>query len=620
MRLFATDLVLLHPPSVYGFRETGSVYGPVSDVVFSTPVFEMYPIGLTSIAQHLEERGYNVRILNIAHRMLADGAYDPEAELAALHPAVFGIGLHWLPHAHGAMELARILKRHHPDTPVVFGGLSSSYFHDELIRSPFVDFVLRGDSTEAPMAMLMGALAAGGGFESIPNLDWKRADGAPVSNALSHVPARMDGTSVPDIFYVIRSVFKYGSLSSVLPFSGWMNYPMTALLTSRGCSMNCTICGGSRSAYRLICNRSRPAFRAPEALVADVGRIQRFSRAPILLFHDLRHGGRAYERRFLELLREMKPRNELVFELFYPARDDFLRRVGEAVPRWSLEITLESHQERIRRANHRFACSNEAIEETLERALENGVGRVDLFFMVGLPGQSRDDAVGCVEYCRALLERFGADRRLSFFVAPLSPFLDPGSPAYEEPERFGYRVRFRTLEQHRAALAAPSWKHVLNYETEWMTRDDIVAATYEAMRGLARLRAEYGLTDRTACDAAVARIDASEEAVAAVDRALELPQGGGREEALAAARRMLAGPAAAPRFQKDDLLWRLPGNRRFAPWLSLAAIAALLVAREVRLFTTRRLPRYLADRAAALRRRLAGWRAAPAVAAVRELD
>src|SRR5512140_720647 len=108
MRIFGKDLVLLHPPSVYDFRKTNALYGPISDVVPSSPVFEMYPMGLTSIANHLENHGFNVLIVNIAYRMLQDPAFDAEAEIARLNPAVFGIDLHWLPHAHGAIELARI--------------------------------------------------------------------------------------------------------------------------------------------------------------------------------------------------------------------------------------------------------------------------------------------------------------------------------------------------------------------------------------------------------------------------------------------------------------------------------------------------------------------------------
>jgi len=604
VRLFGTDLVLLHPPSVYDFRRRRAEYGPISDVIFSSPAYEMYPVGLTSIASHLENHGHSARIVNVAHRMLSDPGYDAEAAIAALHPELFGIDLHWLPHAHGALELARIAKRHHPRTPVVLGGLSASYFHEELIRSPFVDFVLRGDSTEEPVLALLRTVMFGGSLGSVPNLTWKRRDGTPVANPLSFVPRRLEGESVPDIPYVVRSVFKYRSLADVVPFTGWLEYPITALLTSRGCSMECAVCGGARSSYRALCNRAEPAFRSPERLAEEVRRIERFGRGPIFLIHDLRQAGGDYARKLLELLARRPPKNEILLELFSPAEDDYLERVGAALPRWSLQMTLESHLPRVRHLNHRFDCSQEAIERTIARALSAGAGRVDLFFMVGLPGQSYGDAVGCVDYCRSLLERFGGDRRLAFFVAPLGPFLDPGSAAYEEAERYGYRLRFRTLAEYREALLAPSWKDMLSYETAWMTRDEIVAASYEALRRLTKLKQEWGFLDEAAAGRALARIEESERAVAAIDRAEALPDGPARQAAVDLARH---GVAAG--FQRGELVWPLRHGRRFAPWPSLALLALRLAARELRLLAAERLPLYLgpaARRARARRGPLAG--------------
>ena len=149
------DLVLLHAPSVYDFREESILYGPVSDLVPSTPVFEMYPIGLTTIAEYLERSGFRVRIINLAVRMLNSNRFDAEKLIRKLEPAAFGIDLHWMPHAHGAIEIARLCKKHHPDIPVMFGGFSSSYYHEELVRRPEVDYVVRGDSTEVPVLNLM---------------------------------------------------------------------------------------------------------------------------------------------------------------------------------------------------------------------------------------------------------------------------------------------------------------------------------------------------------------------------------------------------------------------------------------------------------------------------------
>ena len=577
MRLFGTDLVLLHPPSVYDFRETTAEYGPISDVIFSTPAFEMYPMGFTSIASHLEANGHNVRIVNIAQRMVSDPKYDAEAAIAGLNPALFGIDLHWLPHAHGALELAKIVKRHHPSTPVVFGGLSSSYFHEELIGSPNVDFVLRGDTTEEPVLQLLRAVMFGSDLSRIPNLTWRRADGKAVVNPMNHVPSGMDGGPVPDVFHVVRSVFKYWSLKDSLPYSNWLDYPITALLTSRGCPLSCVVCGGSHAAYERVCERKHAAFRSPEDLVRDVKRIERLSRAPIFLINDLRNGGHEYSRDVLRLLGEADRSNEIIIELCSPDKNDFLAAVGSSLKRWSLEITLESHDERIRHLNRRFACSNEDIEETVGNALANGARRIDIFFMVGLPGQSYDDAVSFDEFCRRLLERFDGDRRLEFFVAPLAPFLDPGSSAFERPAEHGYRLRFHTLEEHRQALTSPSWKEMLNYETDSMTRDEIVAATYESMRRLTQLKRDWDLIDNEKYQASMKKINASEAEAHSPEPKTQIA-------------------ATAAIFQKKYLIWPLLGGRRFASVFSLARVGLEQLLKECKTLLTRRLPLYLRQR------------------------
>jgi radical SAM superfamily enzyme YgiQ (UPF0313 family) len=137
--------------------------------------------------------------------------------------------------------------------------------------------------------------------------------------------------------------------------------------------------------------------------------------------------------------------------------------------------------------------TNEAVEKSIEAAFAMGCQRLDIYFMIGLPKQTRQSVRDTVAYCGELLDRYGRDGKLHPFISPLAPFLDPGSMAFEEPERHGYRIFHRTLEDHRRALLQPSWKYVLNYETEWMTREDIVLGTYEASLELNRLKARYGL-------------------------------------------------------------------------------------------------------------------------------
>ena len=317
------DLVLLHAPSVYDFRKNSLLAGPISDVVPSSPVFEMYPIGLTSIADYLEQYGLKVKIINIANRMLMSDKFDVEAKLRKIKTKAFGIDLHWLPHAHGSIELARIVKTLHPKTPIIFGGLSATYYHKELIEYPFIDFVMRGDSTEKLMLLLMNKIEAGNThYTDIPNLTWKKGRECG-HNPITYVPKDLDDIDVPGYRYTIQSVFKYRNFLDPLPYNGWLQYPNTALLTARGCTQNCLICGGSREAYDQNCNRNALALRSPKKLAWDIHFISRFSRAPIFILHDLRQGGREYVQEFFSRLKELHLKNEIVFELFQYADEEY---------------------------------------------------------------------------------------------------------------------------------------------------------------------------------------------------------------------------------------------------------------------------------------------------------
>ena len=267
---FARDLVLLHPPAIYDFRTRETFLGPVADAVPSTTMFEMYPVGMTSIAAFLERNHYNVEIVNLAYRMLRDPGFDVDAHIRRLSAPVFGIDLHWLPHVQGALGVAELVKQIHPGSRILLGGLSASYYDRELMRYPFVDFVLRGDSTEEPARQLLQALRESRPLENVANLTWRRPGGEVVTNPLTFVPADLDYTDVPAYGYLLRSMFKYRSLRNLVPCIEWLQYPITLLLSARGCTEDCAVCGGSRSAYRRICRRERPAFRSPERLAQDV--------------------------------------------------------------------------------------------------------------------------------------------------------------------------------------------------------------------------------------------------------------------------------------------------------------------------------------------------------------
>lgn len=514
------DLILLHAPSVYDFRKESILYGPVSDMVPSTPIFEMYPIGFTTMAEYLERHGMRTRIINLAMHMLQDRNFDAERFLSRLDTLAFGIDLHWLPHAQGSLEVASILKRQHSSIPVIFGGFSATYFHRELALYPQVDYILRGDSTEFPLKLLIEYLKTGGHVQpaprsadfqhlaNIPNLVWKDREGEIHVNPISHVPETLDDLLI-DYVGVMRSVVRYRDLVSYIPFKSWLRYPATAAIAVRGCQNHCVTCGGSANSFAAFFNRTRPAYPSPEKLASDIRRLEKFSHAPVMVLGDIQLAGQGYALRLLEALAGY--RKPVIFEFFKPPSRPLLEQMSRCIKNYVIEISMESHDEQVRKAFGR-AYTNRDLERCIEDAFDLGCQRFDLFFMVGIKQQTYQSVMETVEYTRHLLARQARNHnpKLLPFISPMAPFLDPGSLAFEQPEKHGYRLFCRTLEEHRQALLAPSWKYVLNYETAWMNRDQIAAATYEAASRLNQIKGEYGLislrdAEATACRIAFAR-------------------------------------------------------------------------------------------------------------------
>jgi len=547
------DLVLLHAPSVYDFREHSIMFGPVSDMVPSTPVFEMYPLGFTTMAEYLERHGFKVRIVNLAVLMLNRPDFDVERFIREIEPGAFGIDLHWLPHAHGSIEIAKLCKKYHPSTPVIFGGLSSSFFHEELVSYPCVDFVMRGDSTEEPMTRLMFALKGKGRVDDIPNLTYKTADGSVVVNDLSWVPEDMNAVSL-DYSYNMRAVIRHRDMMGFVPFKDWLQYPVCASLTCRGCTRNCVTCGGSAYAFREHYGRRKVAFRDPELLVRDIKNIQRYIPGPIFVLNDFLQGGRDYVAEFIRGIGKLGLKNPIAFEFFKPPQADFYEFLNEHLNDYSVEISVESHDDEVRRAFGKHHYTMAEVEDSIQNALRNGCSRFDLYFMTGLPTQTAESILATPEYARSLYEKVGNDKRLLLFSSPMAPFLDPGSMAYDHPEGFGYKLLATTLEEHRQLLLEPSWKYIMNYESLACPKDQLVDATYEAAMGLNRVKAEAGVLDPVIAAKTDARSTEAREAMKRIDTIMAGPERQ-RKPRLAALKTEIDALNESTVCEKTELNW-----------------------------------------------------------------
>lgn len=461
----------------------------MADLVPSSHIFDMYPIGFVNLGASLEEAGFSTRIVNLAALMLLSPKFDVCKFISALSGDIFCIDLHWLPHAQGALEVASVIKKIKPGARIILGGYSASYYHEELIRMEQVDYVIRGDSAEEPLCALISSIKNGEALDSVTNLTWK-SDGEVVINDFSCGSLNLNQKPL-DYFYMIRMALRNLDFRGVVPFANWRSYPVVMAESCRGCTMCCVTCGGSAFSSRKIFGRSIPAYLDPELLARQLLIISRYFRSPIFLLGDINQAGRDYVELFFRAVRPMRIKNPVMFEFFNPPLENFFELAAKSFGDIYYEMSIDSHEPGVREMVGKF-YSNVDVKDTIAGAFSAGARRFDLYFMIGLPNQTFESVIETPEFCQDLYLQLNGDRRFFVFTSAVAPFVDPGSRAFEEPERYGYRLRFRSLAEHAEAMLSPSWKYMLNYDTAWMSRDKIVESTYMCSAGLNRLKGRVG--------------------------------------------------------------------------------------------------------------------------------
>jgi B12-binding domain/radical SAM domain protein len=386
----------------------------------------------------------------------------------------------------------------------------------------------------------------------VQNLTWKEK-GKVRENPMSFMPEDLDYLEI-DYGWIIRSVNRHRDLEGNKPFKDWDRYPLTAAFTVRGCYQQCAVCGGSCSAMNGFLQKKRAAFRSPEKVAQDIYDIQTYLKAPTFVVGDIRQGGKDYAERLLGEAKKLGVDNHLVLELFTPANEEYFALVSSSVPSYSIEFSPDSHSQDVRNAlGRRFDTAS--MEKSIEHALEHDCRRFDQFFMIGLPKQDKQSALDSARYSKRLYSLVDNDPRLFIFISPLAPFLDPGSYAFENADEVGYKLFARTLEEHRARLTSPSWKYVLSYETDWMTRDDIVDASYDAADILNQTRSECDLIEPEELARRVERTTMARSMMHEIDVALTIKDAKKRQAAFDKLRQKGEELMESTICQKRDLEW-----------------------------------------------------------------
>lgn len=516
------DVILIHPPAIFDFRRRPIFPGAMGSSVEGIQ-FSKVPIGLLSLGEYLDRHGYKVKIDNLGDRMVSDAGFDADAHLKSLSARLLAVGLHFQQHIPGALETARLCKEYHPEALVVMGGLSATRFHEEILQKyAFVDGVVRAESEKAFVA-LMQSLEKHGQIGDSPNLTYRDSRGEVKVTPLLPASRNLDEFvfSRFDLLEPRTSIFTSDQL------------PRWSLEVCRGCVYNCAICGGSAYTYKKYLGMSKPAFRAAAKIGDDIRQLNDQGIRVLGLYQDPRPAGPDYCRDLLNVLKDNRLKiDRLSLDLLVPADEDFIKAIADTGRQVTVHICPDTGSNSVRKRLGRPYSTAQLVETV--RLCHKYLIPVTTFFSAGLAGETRDEMMATWELWEKLteMESIATARGNSVGLSSGVPLggpiigpilLDPGSPAFDDPVRYGYKLLYKNLEEYAAGLSGPSWFQWLNYETEAADKQTIAEMNMQSIAFSIEQREAAGLFTAAQAENERRRLRADTIAVGEVYRILQIP-------------------------------------------------------------------------------------------------
>jgi radical SAM superfamily enzyme YgiQ (UPF0313 family) len=336
-------------------------------------------------------------------------SFDYIAKIARESQAfLVGISSLFTPYIAVALKTAESIKTRLPTCKIVFGGHHPSAVPQQVVKSPAVDFVIRGEG-EVSIAMLANAIKGRGTYDEIPGLVYRGSNQKLVINNPA-VVSHPDTNPLPALHLIKQKHYRRAQNGSAV------------IVASRGCPMRCTYCCVGASSYLPFRRRS------VASVIQEIECAVETNSAGFIDFED---ENLSLDRKwFLKLLREIidrfgRSRLEIraMNGLFPPSLDEeviqTMKAAGFKTLNLSLGTTSPAQLKRFQRSDVR-----QAFDQALNLSELNELNAVG-YIIIAAPDQLAADSISDL--------LFLAQRRVLAGVSVFYPA--PGSSDYKRCEK-----------------------------------------------------------------------------------------------------------------------------------------------------------------------------------------
>jgi len=464
------DVLFIHPPRVLRPSK-----GKNSKFIRGTYIF--IPMGVFAIADFLKEEGFGIQIINYPLEQYLDRDWTLSDFLKRIDFNICGIDLHWIHNAHGAIEVAKIVKKVNPNAKVVLGGFSATYYHNQILKYfESVDGIIRGEG-EIPFLEYAQNSNKNQPLDSVPNLSYRNSSNHVKVNSLSYTARTLDDLNFTNMS-LLNNAKQYLECSRKI-----MGISFN-LSIGRGCPFNCPFCGGGQRAQQNLGGRSEVILRSPEKVLEDMGEILDNYKVPSFFFgHGTYPANLKYWKRLFGLIQKEKfdiggdleiwrlPFPKEMWKNFYKT---FTRRYSSISisPR---TISKKVHQKIAKICDPTFKFPESLIKDLIKNA--NIFQRtLRIWLTVGFPFQTRFDVFKDFNFAMKCLLKYGKSNFKPITIMNEPYYVFPGSPAHESPNSFGLNLRFNSFLEIVEAFKRAKisfFYNVINYDKEHFSRASV---------------------------------------------------------------------------------------------------------------------------------------------------
>lgn len=397
------------------------------------------PLGLLYIASFIEQQtSHDVEILDA---ILDNLDYDElEAEIRRRKPDIVGIQAMTFTVIDATLT-AKVVKKIDPSIPVIFGGPHVYIYPNETLKIPQVDYIVIGEG-EHTSAALVDALAEGKDPASVHGVGFKR-DGKVVLTPSVPLLKSLDELPMP-----ARHLVPQDRYYSVLA----KEVPITTMMSSRGCPMQCIFCDRPHLGKEF-------RYRSPGNVVDEMQACQEMGIKEIFIYDDTFTIRRD---RIMEICRQYRERG---LSIQWDARahintmnDKMLDAMAESGCT-RLHYGVEAGTEEITKVLKK-GIDLERTKKIFRQTKERGITTLG-YFMIGNPGETRDQAKQTIEFARNLDADF-------IHLSVATPF--PATELY----RLAFKVGLYDYDHWREFASNPTAEFRPKLWTEVMTQEELI--------------------------------------------------------------------------------------------------------------------------------------------------